>query len=122
MKRNFNIPTKIAIFLLLHLIFLIYSISSIFGKYASGESFLSLRFCLFYFLSIFLLGFYALAWQQILKYMPLTIAYTNRAVTTVWGVIWGVVLFKERITPGKIVGLIMVCVGIYIYSRENEDG
>ena len=100
----------------LHLMLAIYSISGVCSKLAAGEEFLSLNFCLFYGAVILLLGFYAIAWQQIIKRMPLTAAYANRAATVVWGLIWGVIFFQEGITAGKLIGAAMVIVGIVLYA------
>ena len=43
-------------YLLLHLLFLVYAASSVCGKWAAGEAFLSLRFLLFYGGMLLLLG------------------------------------------------------------------
>ena len=80
---------------------MVYSMSGIFSKLAAGQPFLSFRFCLYYGVIIALLGLYAIGWQQIIKRMPLTSAYANRAVTVVWGIVWGAVLFGEAITWQK---------------------
>lgn len=111
--------------LLLHLMLMIYSMSGICSKMASKQDFLSLKFCLFYGIIIILLGFYAIGWQQIIKRLPLTTAFANKAVTIVWGIIWGFLFFGESITPGKIIGAVMVVGGIIIYAiadgeQENE--
>ena len=111
--------------LLLHLMLMIYSMSGICSKMASKQDFLSLKFCLFYGVIIILLGFYAIGWQQIIKRLPLTTAFANKAVTVVWGIIWGFLFFGETITPGKIIGAFMVVGGIIIYAladgeHENE--
>lgn len=107
------------ILLLLHLLLGIYSLSGVFSKKAAGETFLSLRFCLFYGGIIFLLGVYAIFWQQIIKRMPLTTAYANKAVTVIWGFVWGIVIFGEGISPKKIIGALIVMAGIVIYSIES---
>ena len=54
----------------LHLMLMIYSMSGICSKMASQQHFLSFKFCLFYDIIIFLLGFYAIGWQQIIKRLP----------------------------------------------------
>ncbi|MBP5492057.1 MAG: transporter [Clostridiales bacterium] len=105
--------------LLLHLLLGVYSLSGVFSKKAAGEAFLSLRFCLFYGGIIFLLGIYAIFWQQIIKRMPLTTAYANKAVTVVWGLLWGIVIFHEGITIKKTIGALIVMAGIVIYSIES---
>jgi drug/metabolite transporter (DMT)-like permease len=105
---------------LLHIMLMIYSMSGICSKLASGEAFLSFRFCFYYAIIILLLGFYAIGWQQIIKRLPLTTAFANKAVTVIWGIIWGAVFFHEKVTVGKVIGAILVIVGVIIYA--NADG
>ena len=110
----------------LHLLLMAYSVASICSKTAAGEDFLSLRFCLLYGGLIALLGIYALGWQQILKRLPLTTAYSNRAVVIVWGIIWGALIFAEPITLPKIVGGALIIAGVVLFShadaQESQDG
>ncbi len=107
---------------ILHILLMIYSCSTIFSKKAAGEDFLSLRFCLFYGGVIFLLGIYAVVWQQIIKKLPLTLAYANKAVTVIWGLVWGLVFFGEKITPLKVIGAVIVITGIAIYAFSDTEG
>ena len=113
MKNN-----KIAILLQLHGLLLLYSISEIFSKKASEEPFLSFRFCLFYFGIFAVLAVYAVGWQRIIRQIPLTQAYANKAVTVIWGMIWGVALFGEKLSVGKILGALFVISGIVIIAQE----
>lgn len=109
--------------LLLHLMLMIYSMSGICSKMAAKQEFLSPQFCLYYGMIIVLLGFYAIGWQQIIKRLPLTTAFANKAVTVVWGIIWGFVFFSEPITVGKVVGALMVISGIIVYAlADGEKG
>lgn len=113
--------------LVLHLLLMLYSASGIFSKLASGEEFLSFRFCLFYGVMIALLGMYAIGWQQVIKRLPLTTAFANKAVTVVWGIIWGVLFFEETITAGKLIGVVLVVAGVALFAcadgeREREHG
>ncbi|WP_455951193.1 EamA family transporter [Eubacterium sp.] len=112
---------KLKTVLALHIILVIYSTSTIFSKLASGQPFLSFKFCLYYGLIIVLLGFYAIGWQQIIKRMPLTAAFANKAVTVVWGIIWGFIFFHEPITAGKVIGAVLVIVGIVMYSMADKE-
>ena len=115
---------KARYFLFLHLILLIYSGASVTAKFASRESFPDMMFLILYGLMILLLGIYAVFWQQILKKVPLVFAYANKAVTVIWGMIWGVMLFDETVTPQKVAGILMVVLGIVLYSKEashDED-
>ena len=114
--------SKIKTLFLLHIMLMIYSMSGICSKMASKQEFLSTEF--YYAMIIILLGFYAIGWQQIIKRLPLTMAFANKAVTIVWGIIWGVVFFDEAITAGKIIGAILVIIGVVIYAKsdgEKED-
>ena len=92
----------------LHGMLMVYSMSGICSKLAAGESFLSARFCIYYAVIIVLLGVYAIGWQQVIKRIPLTTAFANKAVTVVWGIVWGWFFFGESITPGKLIGAGMV--------------
>lgn len=106
---------------LLHLMLAIYSMSGICSKKAAGVPFLSFQFCLYYGIVIALLGFYAIGWQQIIKRMPLTAAFANKAVTVVWGIIWGFLFFNEPITLQKLLGAGLVITGIVIFSLADQD-
>lgn len=112
---------RVRTLVLLHIMLMIYSMSGICSKLAAGQKFLSIKFCLYYGLIILLLGFYAIGWQQIIKRMPLTAAFANKAVTVVWGIIWGFVFFKESITPGKVVGAVLVIAGIVMYALADKE-
>ena len=81
---------------------------------------MSFKFVLFYGLVILLLGIYALLWQQIIKRMPLTTAYANKAVTVVWGMVWGALLFQEDITLQKCIGAAIIVVGVILYAFSDS--
>lgn len=118
MNRLFK---NINICLLLHVLLIIYSISGICSKKASLESFLSAEF-LFYYLLIFLsLVIYAIGWQQIIKVLPLSTAFANKAITVVWGLVWGKLLFNENITVGKLIGIGLIVVGIVLFSYSGKS-
>lgn len=110
---------KIKIFFILHLILVMYSAGGILSKSAAGQPFLSLNFCLLYGGLIFILGVYALLWQQILKHIPLTTAYANKAVTIIWGMLWGVLFFQERISIQEIIGAAIVLAGVILMVSEE---
>lgn len=124
MKNNHGIKktseNKILLFFLLQLLLFFNSLSGILSKLASGEEFLSLRFCLCYGGMIAILGIYAIAWQQIIKHMPLTTAFCNKAVSIVWGILWGVLIFKEAIKWNMILGAVIVIVGVIIVVTADE--
>lgn len=112
-------------YLLLHTILILYSTGGIFSKLAAGEKFLSLQFLILYGLQIVILIVYAFGWQQVLKRMPLSTAYANKAVTIVWGGLWGVLLFSEKMTAGKVIGCLIVLGGVALYGyaegKQNAE-
>lgn len=104
---------------LLHIMLMIYSMSGICSKKAAEAQFLSFKFCLYYGTIIVLLGFYAIGWQQIIKKLSLTTAFANKAITIVWGIIWGFIFFHEPITMGKSVGAVLVIAGVVLYAYAD---
>ena len=108
-------------YLILHLLFAVASVSSMCGKFASGYEFLSLKYCLFMCGMIGCLGIYAIGWQQIIKRMPLAKAYVNKAATVVWGMIWSLLIFKEHLTVGKVVGAVVVIAGVILFALSDPD-
>lgn len=113
-------------YLFLHLLLAVYSANGILSKLAARQTFLSWPFLFLYAGVIALLGVYALGWQQVLKRIPLSSAYANKAVTVVWGCVWGLVVFKEQFTAGKLIGGALVLAGIVLYGlaggEEERDG
>ncbi len=112
---------RLKTFLLLNLVIMLYSTSSIFSKTASKYSFKDYRFIIFYGMMILVLGIYAILWQQIIKRVPLSFAYANKAFTVIWGMIWGYIFFSENITPGKVMGALIVLCGVILFSTEESD-
>ena len=117
--------SKVRMYVLLHALMLLFSLSPVCSKLAGRQPFLSLPFFFFYGLVIVILGIYALAWQQVIKRMPLTTAYANKAVTVVWGMVWGMLLFGESITPQKVLGAAVIVAGVVLYAfaepEQKED-
>ncbi|MCM1220381.1 MAG: transporter [Lachnospiraceae bacterium] len=111
---------KIKTLFLLHIMLMLYSTSGICSKMAAGQPFLSLKFCIYYAAIIALLGLYAIGWQQVIKRLPLTTAFANKAVTVVWGIVWGFLFFQESITWGKVLGALLVIAGVVMYARADE--
>ncbi len=112
---------KVKVLFLLHMMLMIYSTTGICSKMAAKQSFLSLPFCFYYGMVILLLGFYAIGWQQVIKRIPLTMAFANKAVTVVWGIIWGVLVFHESLTPFKMVGAVIVVAGVVLFAVSDGE-
>lgn len=105
----------------LHLLLMIYSTSGILSKLAAGFDFLSWEFIALYAGIIALLGLYAIGWQQILKRLPLTSAFSNKAITIVWGIVWGAVFFGEPVTGRKIIGAALIIAGVVLFAHADGE-
>lgn len=116
---------NLKVFVLLHAMLLLYSVSGVCSKLAAAQQFLSFRYCLYFLAMAGLLGIYAVGWQQAVKRLPLTVAYANKAVTVIWGLVWGNCFFHEPVTAGKAAGALLVAAGVVIYAGADggrEDG
>lgn len=104
----------------LHIFVLLLSFSGVFSKLAAGQKFLSPKFIVFYGCEIVILGIYALGWQQVIKYLPMTTAGANKSVGMVWTILWGLILFDEKLTPGKIIGALLVLGGSVLFASDDK--
>lgn len=112
---------RIKIYVFLHILLMVYSLSGICSKMAATQESLSPRFFFFYGLILLLLMIYAICWQQIIKRIPLITAYANKAVTVVWGMVWGFLFFHEAITTGKIMGMMFIVMGIILFAYADGE-
>ncbi len=113
---------RFCVMLFLNLLLMLYSLTGIFSKLAAQTVFFSGKFIIYYGLFLGVLVLYALGWQQIIKRMPLSLAYANKAVTIIWGMIWGKTFFNEKITLNNMVGAIVVIIGVIIYTQSDDGG
>ena len=105
-------------YLFLHMVLLIYSATSVLSKTASNLN--GAGFVLCYGGVLLCLGGYALLWQAVLKKFDLTVAFANKAVVLIWGIIWGWLFFNEAVTWNKVVGAVVIITGILIVVRDND--
>ena len=110
---------KIKDYIFLHLLLLGYAFCSVFSKLASLNPFMSKKFIIYYFISLLILGIYALLWQQVLKKFPLTTAFINKSVTIIWGMILGFIFFSEVITLKMIIGAIIILIGVSVVIKSE---
>lgn len=118
-----KITKKLFLIIFVQSAILLYSFCGVFQKLAGQYDTFSAKFILFYIISIVILGVYAILWQIILKKLPLSTAYSNRAISTIWSVVWGVLIFSEKISWNHIVGAVIICVGVYLVNsmeKQNE--
>ena len=107
-------------FLFLHAVILVYALGTVFSKLAASAAPFSFPFFGYYALFIGCLGVYALAWQQVLKRVPLVTAFCNKAVTVVWGMLLGALIFKEQIGVMNVVGAAVVIVGVVMVVSADD--
>lgn len=107
-------------FILLHISIFVYSMVGLFSKSAAKYSFLSWDYIKYYLGVIIVLGIYAILWQQVIKKVPLNVAYANKAVSVLWGIIWGIIIWKERIDPKQLIGVIFIILGVVLVGLEND--
>lgn len=114
---------KVKKYFMLHAVFFFYSFTGILSKLASSENMLGRKFWIYYFLELMILFIYAIVWQQIMKRIALITAYANRAVLIIWGLVWGCLIFGERVTFNKVFGAIVIIIGMLIFinaEMKNE--
>lgn len=104
----------------LQLSILMFASTGILTKVAAQYPFLSGEFILLYGSSILVMFIYAVLWQIFLKYIPLTTAYANKSVSTVWTMLFGYMFFEEEISLSMIVGAIIIIIGVFVVVTADE--
>ena len=110
--------SRIADFLQLQGAVIVYSLSTVAAKLASEHEFLSFKYILFFGLEFVILALYAIIWQQVIKKFQLSIAIANKATTLLWSMLWNFIIFSTGITPFKVVGVLVVVLGVIIMNSE----
>ena len=122
-KKNGKKRLRLKDILILQAVIIIYTLSSVTAKLASGQEPFSARFLLFYLAELLVLGVYALLWQQMIKRIELSVAYTNRAMALLWSLLWAVILFHDRVTVKNAAGVALVILGtVIVNSGDGADG
>lgn len=85
-----------------------------------------MKFIMLYGLVLVCMGIYALVWQQVIKKLPLNVAFANKSVTVIWGMVWGCIFFHESITSKMVLGALIVIAGVIMVitggeKEEKED-
>lgn len=119
MKDKMKQAGKSKFYLLLHILLAVYSLTGVCSKLASEQEFMSPLFILFYGLVIANLGLYAFFWQQLLKHLNLTTAFCNKAITILWGILWGVLFFGETVQWNMILGGAIVIIGVIMVVSSD---
>ena len=112
-------PRILLYYLLLHGALLLFSFGGVCSKIAGNQEFLSMLFIIFYGLLLVILFAYALIWQQVLKAIPLTVAYANKGILIFYGMLWGTLFFGEKIRPRMLIGALIVLVGVFFFLKDE---
>ncbi len=108
--------------LLLHGTLFLYAVVSVFAKLAGNNMAAqeAPRTLLFLGLEVLALLAYSILWQQTLKRMPLSFAYSNKGVCTLWTALFGLLFFGEKLTLGKAVGIVVVLIGVCLVVTDHD--
>ena len=121
-ENEMNRGITIKNILILQAVVIVYTLSSVVAKFATGKELFSFSFFLFYGLEIMILGIYAILWQQMIKRFDLSVAYANRAMAIVWSAVWAIVLFKDVLAIKQVVGIAFVVLGtVIVNSDQNKE-
>lgn len=96
---------------------LIYSCTSICTKMASRQEIFSCPYLLWIAGAIGVMGVYALLWQQIIKRMPLSMAYMFKGTSLIFVLFFSALLFGEAITWTNLIGSLIIIIGITLYAK-----
>ena len=114
MENEVKKKTKLKEIFILQIVIAIYTLSTVFAKFASGQEFMSFKFILYYGLEMLILAVYAVVWQQLIKKFDISVAYANKAM------VWAILIFNETITIKNVIGVVIVIVGTIIVNSEDE--
>ena len=121
-----NKKKSILFFAALQAAVLFYSFSSLLTKLAGQEDGLTARFFLLYGGALVIMAVYAVCWQQFLRRLSLTTAYSSRTVSMIWSMILGALLLHEKIKLTAVIGTVLIFVGLYVIisadREERDDG
>ena len=120
MENEVKKKTKLKEIFILQIVIAIYTLSTVFAKFASGQEFMSFKFILYYGLEMLILAVYAVVWQQLIKKFDISVAYANKAMGLLWSIVWAILIFNETITIKYVIGVVIVIVGTIIVNSEDE--
>ena len=120
MENEVKKKTKLKEIFILQIVIAIYTLSTVFAKFASGQEFMSFKFILYYGLEMLILAVYAVVWKQLIKKFDISVAYANKAMGLLWSIVWAILIFNETITIKNVIGVVIVIVGTIIVNSEDE--
>lgn len=129
MKKSRGLEVSPVWFLALHLSLVVNSVQGVFSKLAGKQRPMSFPWIMCFGAMFLTMLVFAVAWQQVLKHMSLTFAFTNKPITIIWGLIWGVLVFGEHVSWNMLLGSAVILIGIMVgvsggsdAGKKKEDG
>lgn len=108
--------------LLLHINILIFSFTGVLSKLiadaVNSGGIWNFKTIALFVLMLLNCAVYALFWQQNIKHVDANIAYSHKSVYSIWSLLWSVLLFHEAVTPGNIIGTIIIIAGVVLINHE----
>ena len=89
-------------------------------RFAAGEDFFSKGYILSFLGAIGVMGIYAVLWQQVLKYIELSVAYMFKGTALIFTMLLAYWLFGEPITTNNIIGAAIIIFGIILYNLPTK--
>ncbi len=99
------------------LINFVYSLEPILAKVTSKYELCDWRFYAGIASVVFVLGIYAIAWQQILKKVELSMAYMFKGLSIIFVLLLSFFLFQDNISPQNIIGSLIIIGGIILFAK-----
>ena len=111
---------KLLPYISLFVIVFVSSLGGICSKLAASKRFLSFEWIVLYGLLLLSLAIYAVAWQQILKVIPLNTAYTGKSSGVVWTMLWGVLIFHENLNFIHFISAAFIIAGVILMTTSGK--
>lgn len=105
-------------FLKLQIGIIIFSFGPILSNYASAFEYSEYRFQFSYLLIILIFLIYFYIWQETLKNMSLSIAYSYRSLILIWNLVWAYLFADQTITLFNLIGAILILAGIITIKND----
>jgi len=61
-----------------------------------------------------------LCWYKALERLPATVLGPFQYLTLVIGILWAFLILTERPTPGALAGAVLICVGVYVATKNDR--
>ncbi|MDT2193036.1 EamA family transporter [Paenibacillus larvae] len=90
------------------------------NPFESIRSIIELMFSPFVLGGLFIYGFATVLWMYILNRVDISIAYPMQSIVYVFAIIGGYYFFHESITPLKILGCLVILIGVLMIGLSSK--